>query len=49
VRQDLRDEKDFVAMAGDRLPNPTFGVSVEIHLGGIDVGHAEIDSGDEGR
>jgi len=38
----LSRQKDIVAPPGDRLGNHQFGIAV--HLGGIDVGHSEIDA-----
>jgi hypothetical protein len=47
VRQDLGDEKDLVAPTRDRLGYDELGIA--IHFGGVDVGHAEIDTASECR
>ena len=38
----LGDEEDLVAPPGDRLAD--HGLRVAVHLGGVDVGHAEIEA-----
>ena len=43
-RQDLRHEEDFVPTAPDRLANHLLDGSGTVHLGGVDVGHAELDA-----
>src|SRR3982074_1162010 len=40
--QHFRDQKNLLAPPGDRLGDHQFGIT--IHLGGVDVGHAEIDA-----
>src|SRR6266481_4570023 len=42
ARQYFRDQENLVALSGDRVSDHQFGIA--IHLGGIDVGHAEIDA-----
>src|SRR5450631_943653 len=42
ARQYFRNQEDVVAPPGDRLGNHQLGIA--IHLGGVDVGHAELDA-----
>jgi hypothetical protein len=42
ARQHFRHQENLVALSGDRVRNHQFGIA--IHLGGVDVGHAEIDA-----
>jgi hypothetical protein len=44
VRQHLGDEEHLVAAAGDGLYDDLLGGAVAVHLGGIDVVHAEIEA-----
>src|SRR6202171_5626441 len=46
ARQDFRDQKNLVALSGDRLGDHQFGIA--IHFGGVDVGHAEVDAAAQG-
>ena len=47
ARQHLGNQKQIVALARDRLRNDELGIA--IHLGGVDVGHAEIDAAAQRR
>ncbi len=49
VRQHLGDEKHLVAAAGDRLADDLLGGAVAVHLGGVDVVHAEIEAAAQRR
>ena len=42
ARQDFRDQEDVVAPAGDGVRDHQLRIA--IHLGGVDMGHAEIDA-----
>ncbi len=47
ARQHLGYEIQFVAFAGDRIRDDELGVA--IHLGSVDMGHAEVDAALERR
>ncbi len=42
ARQHFRDQENLVALPGDRIRDHQLGIA--IHLGGVDVVHAEIDA-----
>jgi hypothetical protein len=46
ARQHLRDQENVVAPPGKRFGDHQFGIA--IHLGGVDMGHAEIDATAQG-
>ena len=46
--EDFAYQEHLVAAAGDGLAGEFFGASVAVHLGGIDVGEAEIDARAQG-
>jgi hypothetical protein len=48
LRQHLGDEEDLVPPARDRLADAPFGGAGAVHLGGVDVGHAEIEPAPQG-
>src|SRR5579875_2526875 len=49
LRQDLaHDEEPLTIEAPDRLTDDLFGAAVAVHLGGIDVGHSELDAAPQG-
>src|SRR5690348_13594071 len=47
-RQNLADDENPVALAGDGLTDQFLGAAVTVHFGGIDERHAEIDAALEG-
>ena len=49
VRQHLGDEEHLVAAAGDGLADDALGGAVAVHLGGVDVVHAEIEAAAQRR
>jgi hypothetical protein len=49
ARQDLGDEKDLIAPAGDRLRDDLFRGSRPVHFRGIDMRQAEIETAAQGR
>ena len=49
VRQHLGDEKHLVAAAGDGFADDALGGAVAVHLGGVDVVHAEIEAAAQRR
>ena len=44
VRQDLGDEENLIAPPGDRRADQCFSVARTVHLGGVDMRHAEIET-----
>ena len=44
LRKDLGDQEDLVASPGDRLGDKILGGARQVHLRGVDVGHAEIEA-----
>src|ERR1700722_13524293 len=42
--QHLRYQKDLVAAAGNRATNQFLGVARTVHLGGVDMRHAEVEA-----
>ena len=47
LRQHLGDEEDLVAPPGDRLADDLLGRARAVELGGVDVGHAEVEAAAE--
>ena len=43
LRQHLGHQKDLVAAAGNGLADPLFGRTRPVHLGGVDMVHAEVE------
>src|SRR5258708_2764480 len=49
VRQDLGDDEELVALPGDRLADQSLRRARTIHLRGVDMRHAEIETAAQSR